>query len=38
VGVYCYMNTVAGYTFDTRDPANPRVIGLKPLRKPQPRR
>jgi hypothetical protein len=36
-GVYCYMNTKAGYIFDTRDPANPRVIGLKPLRKPQTR-
>ena len=34
-GVYCYMNTKAGYIFDTRDPANPRVIGVKPLRKPQ---
>jgi hypothetical protein len=29
------MNTVAGYVFDTRDPSNPRVIGLKPVRKPQ---
>ena len=37
VGVYCYMNTAAGYAFDTRDPANPRVIGPKPLRKPQTR-
>ena len=37
VGVYCYMNTLAGYVFDTRDPANPRVIGVKPLRKPQAR-
>ena len=36
-GVYCYMNAKAGYIFDTRDPANPRVIGLKPLRKPQTR-
>jgi len=35
VGVYCYMNTAAGYVFDTRDPANPRVIIPKPLRKPQ---
>jgi hypothetical protein len=31
------MNTLAGYVFDTRDPANPRVIGVKPLRKPQAR-
>ena len=37
VGVYCYMNTVAGYVFDTRNPANPRVIGLKPLRQPRTR-
>ena len=37
LGRYCYMNTVAGYVFDTRDPANPRVTGLKPLRKPQTR-
>ena len=37
VGVYCYMNTVAGYIFNTRDPANPRVIGPKPVRKPQTR-
>ena len=37
VGVYCYMNTLAGYVFDTRDPANSRVIGVKPLRKPQAR-
>ena len=37
VGVYCYMNIAAGYRFDTRDPANPRVIGLKPLRQPRTR-
>jgi hypothetical protein len=30
------MNTVAGYVFDTRDPANPRVIGPNPV--PNPRR
>jgi hypothetical protein len=37
VGLYCYMNALAGYVFDTRDPANPRVIGPKPVRKPQTR-
>jgi hypothetical protein len=28
---------LAGYVFDTRDPANPRVIGPKPVRKAQTR-
>ena len=37
VGVYCYLNTAAGYIFDRRDPANPRVIGPKPLRQPRAR-
>ena len=35
VGVYCYPNTAAGYIFDTRDPANPRVVGVQPRRKPR---
>jgi uncharacterized protein DUF3551 len=33
VGVYCYPNTVAGYVFDTSDPANPRVIAPNQRRK-----
>ena len=37
VGLYCYMNTAAGYVFDTRDMANPRVIIPKPPRPPRPR-
>jgi hypothetical protein len=37
VGLYCYMNTGAGYVFDTRDLNNPRVIIPKPLRKPRTR-
>ena len=34
VGLYCYTNTAAGYVFDLRDPANPRVIIPKPLPRP----
>jgi hypothetical protein len=34
VGRYCYTNTAAGYIFDSRDPANPRVIGRKAWRAP----
>jgi hypothetical protein len=37
LGIYCYMNTAAGYVFDTRDPSNPRVIIPKSLRKPRTR-
>ena len=37
VGLYCYMNTGAGYVFDMRDLNNPRVIIPKPLRKPRTR-
>ncbi|HEY7296542.1 MAG TPA: DUF3551 domain-containing protein [Xanthobacteraceae bacterium] len=37
VGRYCFTNTAAGYIFDSREPANPRVIGRKPPRKFWPR-
>jgi hypothetical protein len=34
LGDYCYPNTLAGYIFDLRDPANPRVVSRKPPRQP----
>jgi hypothetical protein len=37
VGNYCYPNAVAGYVFDTSDPANPRVVAPRTHRDPRAR-